>query len=112
MALLTKSKGVYFQVFTPALMHMLGRLYDLSQEVDHDIVITSANDGLHAPNSRHYKNEAVDVRSHNVPDKRAFEKTLQTSMGPQIFVLFESEGTPNAHYHIQVRKGHTFEEPV
>lgn len=100
---------------TPALLTMLNALYaaDLEKLVGQpeDLVITSGNDSTHAANSRHYTDEALDVRSKtfiNEATKEQFRVTLEANLGPQFRVLHESNGTPNEHYHIQVKKGQTF----
>ena len=76
-----------------------------------DLVITSANDSRHGPGSKHYTNEAIDVRSHNFRDataKHLFRTAYELALGPQFRVLLEGLGTPNEHFHAQVRKGHAY----
>lgn len=78
---------------------------------DRTIVITSANDGTHAQGSRHYTNEALDVRTKSFrssADKQVFRAKLSADLGDQFTVLLEDEGGPSEHLHIQVRKGHIF----
>lgn len=112
--LVTKNDSVTFKVFTPAMMVMLNKLFELSQYNRNwfvgALVITSANDGKHMKTSRHYKDEALDVRTHNwsvTPNRsKAFIMGwLQTQLGPKFTVMLEDEGTPNEHCHIQVKKG-------
>lgn len=45
-------------------------------------VITSANDGRHLPNSKHYENLAIDIRSNFMPDdeQNAFSDELQSNL--------------------------------
>jgi hypothetical protein len=114
MAVICKS-GVTFRGFPPAMVHMLTVLRLASEtypEVpDQTLVITSANDGTHAQGSRHYMNEALDVRSKSfraVGDKQAFASRLQQALGEQFTVLLEDVGGTNEHFHCQVRKGHVF----
>lgn len=116
MALICKS-GVTFRGFPPAMVHMLTILRLASEtypEVpDQTLVVTSANDGAHAQGSRHYTNEAIDVRSKNfatVEAKQAFAARLQHALGEQFTVLLEDLGGNNEHFHCQVRKGHVFKE--
>lgn len=107
--------GVTFRGFPPAMVHMLTVLRVASeahQEVpDKTLVITSANDSTHAQGSRHYSNEALDVRSKSFKtgaDKHSFRSKLAADLGEQFTVLLEGEGEAQEHFHIQVRKGHVF----
>jgi hypothetical protein len=78
---------------------------------DGDIVVTSGNDSTHGAGSRHYTDEAIDVRTHNFTSrqaKRDFRQRWEEALGPQFRVLLEGEGTPNEHFHAQVRKGHVY----
>ena len=73
-----------------------------------ELVITSINDGQHMEGSRHYKNQAIDIRSKNFPNrdsKRQFRAKLEEMLGPGFRVLLENEGLDNEHFHAQVRKG-------
>lgn len=115
MATLTVKPGVVFKAFTPALVRILSALESIAVSdralvpgLPETLVITSANDGTHAPTSRHYRDEALDVRSKSFPNracKDLFQRTLQSRLGPKFTVLFEADGTENEHFHIQVRKG-------
>ena len=76
-----------------------------------EVVITSINDSGHSKNSRHYKDEAVDLRSKNfAPSKKEpFRVALGVYLNTlcsdcQFTVLLEDLGTDNEHFHIQVRK--------
>lgn len=117
MALLVKP-GVTFKRFTPALIHILNVLLQITQEgrelvpgMPEDLVITSANDSTHQSNSRHYKDEALDIRSKSFPhraSKDLFRMNLQTRLGPKFTVLFEYEGQAQEHFHAQVKRGGTY----
>lgn len=113
--MVTVKASVRFKRFTPALMTLLNTLYacDLGKLEGQpaDLVITSANDSQHAPNSKHYEDAALDVRSKSFPTlaaKRTFRAHLETQLGPKFRVLYEDHGTPQQHFHCQVRKGVTF----
>ena len=108
----TKSRVVSFTELTPAMAFMLYALekfHRLKKVPQPDnLVITSLNDGQHTPNSRHYKNEAIDIRSKNFPDregKRLFRQELELFLGPSFRVMIEDEGKDNEHFHVQVKKG-------
>lgn len=67
-------------------------------------VITSANDGKHGNNSLHYKNQAVDIRIHDIPviKREIIRANIHRVLNPRGFdVLREYIGTPNEHYHIE-----------
>lgn len=101
---------------TPALKTILDALYTIDEqgiaEFPKDIVITSGNDSQsHSAKSRHYSDEALDVRSKNFKDNNAkahFILKLQSLLGIKFTILFESKGTANEHFHVQVKKGETF----
>lgn len=116
-----KLKGV-----TPALAWMFyvldGIVRKSTLEMPEQIVITSIYDGTHVANSRHYRGEAIDIRSKNfrtVASKRAFRAGLESALNThplahtagsanQFRVLLEGEGTNNEHFHVQVKKGTVF----
>lgn len=113
MASLVCKPSVRFKAFTPALLRLLRGVYHVACDtVDPpEIVITSANDSTHGTGSRHYTDEALDLRVHSFATEAArlrFAQALRNELGPAFTVLYESAGTPNAHLHLQVRKSHTY----
>ena len=64
MAILVCKPTVRFSVFTPTLLRLLRGVYTVARTLDtpSEVVITSANDSQHSPQSRHYLNEALDLR--------------------------------------------------
>jgi hypothetical protein len=106
--------SVRFKRFTPAMMAILAGIYEADiDEADGqptDLVITSANDSTHGDGSRHYRDEAIDLRSKTFPEglKEPFRADLQRRLGPKFRVLLENRGTLNEHFHCQVKKGQTF----
>lgn len=99
-----------FVRFTPAMMRMLNVLYTQAKHVtDVDsIVITSANDSLHMKDSRHYKDEALDLRTHHFSSSQAvelFANELRIAFSSAFTVLHEDKGGPNDHLHIQPKIG-------
>lgn len=112
-----KSANVRARFHRPAIAYMLAVLSRLDRELHEthaapytgDLVVTSINDSTHGKTSRHYVDEAIDIRTHNFrgrADKRAFREVYEADLGWQFRVLLEAEGTPNEHLHAQVRKGH------
>lgn len=90
--------GVEFAHDSLALGRILATLLLLDH--DGDLVITSGSDGAHSPTSRHYRGEAVDLRTRNMRDPKAVQRALMAALGPKFSVLDEGD-----HLHIQVRKG-------
>ena len=111
--------NVRFKILTESLIFILNRLswaHDkFSKDCPKTLTITSINDSQHMGNSRHYTNEAIDLRSKdfisNVAKSR-FRENLENFLNennPDKFtVLLESLGKDNEHFHIQVKKGQKF----
>lgn len=126
--MITFKNTVAFEKLTPALVFMLYAIEEFHREYTGEqpdtIVITSVNDSRHAPDSRHYQDEALDIRSRNFPNqmskhvfRRAFEKFLndhpiltfyEPPRSNKFRVLLESEYSPIEHFHAQVKKGASF----
>ena len=101
---------VRFKAFNFSLLTILDTLVWLDAHKvtgqPEDIVITSANDSTHKANSKHYSNEALDVRSKSfdADARAAFIAALKRELGEAFTVLYEGDGTPNQHFHVQVKK--------
>lgn len=111
----TKTKKVRFDTLTPAMAWILYRLEHfhrvLMKNGPTNLVITSMNDGEHMHNSRHYIDEAIDIRTHNFPNlesKIDFCYRFNDMLGPKFTVILENQGLPTEHIHVQVKKGLTF----
>ena len=113
--------GVRVVVRTAALEHIENCILDTQDQLGYpDIcVVTSINDGRHGTNSRHYSDEAEDLRTKTDPpgrmgdmgtlaNKKRFTRTLREALGSRFYVILEKVGTPNEHIHAQVRKGHSY----
>lgn len=107
--------SVRIKVLTPALRHIIIVLDNLNAQAIPNYpvnwTITSINDSKHMAGSKHYINQAVDLRSKNFGSKvlkLEFVERLSFALGPQFTVLYENAGTPNEHFHIQVKKGTTY----
>ena len=117
-----KSEDVKFKRPSPALVwifYVLDRIARQVPGLPSAIVITSINDGVHMTNSRHYSDEAVDIRSKNFRTpglKERFRKILEAQLNNHVVmpghfvVLFEGANTENQHFHVQVRRGMKFLE--
>jgi len=111
MARVTCKPSVRFKGFTRGLIRILVAVQRVAERTRMaQVVITSANDGKHSqrPRSRHYTNEAIDLRSRNFRTAAArdrFLARLREELGSRFYVAHESHGKPNAHIHVQPRRG-------
>lgn len=108
-----------FDVIAPAGFALLGAL-DNASEPD-DLVITCGSEG-HPPDDPHTLGKAYDVRSHTFTDeqKQGILLTVMNYLGTPIrdisggyitekfFGWLESPGTPNEHFHFQLRHGASY----
>ena len=103
--------SVRFRGFTRGLIRILVGVQRVAERTRMaEIVITSANDGKHSqrPRSRHYSNEALDLRSRNFTTPAArdrFLARLRAELGSRFYIAYEGHGKPNAHIHVQPRRG-------
>jgi hypothetical protein len=98
--------GVQFTTIAPGGFVLLGALDLTAKQIEHDLTITSACDGLHSgPDDPHHRGEAYDVRTHDLPNPEHAVETLIVQLGPLFFAFLEDAGTDNEHIHCQVRKG-------
>jgi hypothetical protein len=107
----TCKSSVRFKGFTPALLRMLRALHAVAPAC----VITSANDSTHSPTSRHYTNEALDIRTKDLPTeqaKRDLVAALRRELGSAFTVLYEDPGGANQHIHIQPKRGTVYSGPA
>lgn len=124
--MITFKEDVRIVVYSSAIEWILYCLRQIDLMPDQDqpanLVVTSVNDGQHSqvPKSRHYTNEAIDVRSKNFNTREAkthfaFRLEMMLNAHQQhkncFSVIYEQEGTQNEHFHIQVRKGIIFSAP-
>ena len=67
------------------------------------LVITSANDGTHKPDSFHYAGRAVDLRSKTLPraSRDRAVAQLRNALGTEFDVLLEDPGGANEHVHVE-----------
>jgi len=119
--IIIKDDSVKLKVITPslALMFYVIELYHRNDRElqPSNLYITSINDGIHVKNSRHYKNEAFDMRSKNFksknkePYRKAIEAELNIRCSGAInkfTVLLQYLNTDNEHFHFQVKKGKVY----
>ena len=68
-----------------------------------DMLITSGNDGVHMPKSKHYEDAALDFRTKhlNGDDRAALIQAAKKRLGKGYDVILESLGRTNEHLHIE-----------
>ena len=91
-----------------ALYEIIGVYRKILNNPSYMPLITSANDyNGHSKNSAHYRGEAVDIRIKdlNKTDKKNIIDALKTTLGKGFSILYEDEGKPNEHLHVQLKKG-------
>lgn len=97
--------GAVVDQAAPAIEHMLWRL----KQLPFDLIVTSGNDSTHKEGSKHYVDQALDLRSWSFPEgthegvRWVLERALNSAPVPPVpfRVLFEGD-----HFHCQVAKGH------
>ncbi len=69
-----------------------------------DVIITSSDDRVHSWRSDHYKGDALDIRSKNLPlpdtAKIEFAAKLGQSLGPDFILKLEFLGEAEEHFHL------------
>lgn len=100
--------GVVF-VAAPGGQRILDALMLVEQHLGLELTVTSGADGEHSgPADPHHRGDAYDVRSHDVPGPQK-DQILALAMHAlgwdRFFGFLEAAGTPNEHFHFQVKKG-------
>lgn len=96
--------------YAPGVFRILGAMQSVSAALGVDLTVTSAADGVHSNAADpHYTGNALDIRSHDLGDKRdAVLHGLQAELGTAFTMFIESPGTANEHIHCQRKYGTTF----
>lgn len=104
--------GEYTGSIAPGGFRILSALDQTANALSYDLTVTSAADGIHSgPNDPHFRSEAYDVRTHDIPPEQK-ENVLQMIMGVlpdgRFFGFIEDPNSDNEHIHVQVRRGTTY----
>lgn len=69
------------------------------------LVVTAGIEGAHMVASDHYRGEALDFRTKNLPPNSAdtVRQALQAALGEDFVVLLELKGEPAEHIHCSWR---------
>jgi hypothetical protein len=109
--------GVQFSKIAPGGFRILAAIEYASDQLGHDLTITSGTDGAHSgPNDPHHRGEAYDIRTSDLPDPNQALHLIKDFLaipdgqeqGSWFFAWLEDEGESNQHIHVQVRKGVTY----
>jgi hypothetical protein len=96
--------GVTLYGLQPEMLYALDVATTIYDKLDIDCVVTSSRYAdRHGNKSRHYSGLAVDLRTHGLltAQVNAIVVALRHELGPDYDVLFEAEGTPSEHIHIE-----------
>jgi len=71
-----------------------------------DMLVTSGNDSAHMAGSRHYRDQALDFRTHHLtnPQKLALVDEVIRRLGDAYDVILENIDEPNEHLHVEYDK--------
>lgn len=106
----TKDKNTRIDNLAPGGTFILLALNTVGGKLGIKFVITAGTDGKHGDGSKHYKGEALDVRSHDIDDALQHKvlEEMKALLGESYFYGFlEDYDLPNEHFHFQVRKNTT-----
>lgn len=94
-------EGVVFQELNDQLFKIMRVYHDAMLLFRVTPVITSSHDGKHLPNSLHYKNLALDLRSRDLNDgqKERLLLEMKSGLGSDYVVVAETD-----HVHVQFGK--------
>ena len=81
-----------------ALLKMLEGIDKVFLVLGHVPTITSVNDGTHMQGSKHYSNEALDLRTRDFPveEHKLVRDSLAKILGPEYDVVLEKD-----HIHLE-----------
>jgi hypothetical protein len=100
------SKDVHVENLNSRLVRFAVQAANIHQWMyQKSLVITSGNDGEHAIGSLHYKNAAVDLRSHDItPVQQVSFLVVLVQLGQDngIAVFDERVNPDKQHYHCEV----------
>lgn len=100
---------VCFSTYNNAI---LGMAQDVMYAQGYDCIVTGGLEGTHGIYSGHYRNMALDFRVHHIPSDRRglvydalclrFGCDPANGLGTTYDVMWESQGKPQEHFHIEV----------
>ena len=96
-------EGVRFRELRPEIYNIFSSIDEVFKGHGLECTITSANDKTHMTNSLHYRNLALDLRSHYIPKgyEQSMVDELRRTLGLDYNILLEGLNTPNEHIHLE-----------
>lgn len=91
-------------VIMAAVANVAHQMQDEHGSFPREVLITSGNDGRHMLTSRHYSNDALDVRTKTFGTlglKQQFVAQVLARLGRDYQGILESVGKPNEHAHFE-----------
>lgn len=99
--------GIYAAQLRWPIVDAINAAHDIYQSLGHDLIITSLHDGKnsHRPDSYHFKDLAVDIRTHilTTGQKKEVKRRLENMLGIRYDVILH-----DTHIHIE----YDYEVPV
>lgn len=94
---------VYFRKLLPEIYNIFPIIDMVFSNHGVECIITSANDKTHMLGSLHYKDRAIDLRSHDIPNgsEEVVVNEIREAVGFDYDVILEDRDTPNEHIHIE-----------
>lgn len=101
--MLTFKPGVGLRGLQPQMLLALEVVHQEFSKWGLETVVTSVNDSHHMEGSKHFQGAAMDFRTkHAAGLAKSITATLKGKLALLGFdVIFESEGLPNEHLHIE-----------
>lgn len=96
--------GVDLRGLTPVWGIAFPLIVDVYRQHGQQCRMTSATDGVHGARSLHPSGNALDLGTHQIKDiatRQKIARDIQIVLGPQFDVVFEAQGEPNEHIHVE-----------
>lgn len=91
---------------------IMDKVEQVLDKFGYNTIISGGLEGTHGPRSAHYRNMALDFRTHHISKQaqegvylalcEAFGADPTSGLGTTYDVLWEAKGTPHDHWHIEV----------
>lgn len=102
--MLKLKQGVSLKGLTPEMLVGIIAINTAFNSRGFDCVITSCNDATHSVNSKHYKGNAVDVRTKHITTDRTKNEIvdlIKLALDESFDIILENAHTDNEHLHVE-----------
>lgn len=88
----------YLKYVIESKLNEIALICKLVNGINYEMTITSGNDGIHMKNSKHYKNEAIDIRTRDMEESKKIltQLWLKKWLGLNYDIILEKD-----HIHIE-----------